>query len=112
MHGYNTRASRWPLALTLLGLAALAACADEPVAPESSKIAPSTPALAVGEIQVTVTNASGGSEVGSLQWAVSQVDEPGPTTGVVVFDASLEGDTITLDAPIQAQRPVEIIGPA
>ena len=113
MHTFNARAGRWPLALSLLGLAALAACADEPVAPKpSSNIAPGTPKLAWEEIQVTVTNASGGGEVGSLQWAVAQVNEPGPATGVIVFDASLEGDTITLDTPLQAQRPVEIIGPA
>ena len=113
MHTFNARAGRWPLALTLMGLAALAACADEPVAPRSSaNIERGTPKLAVEEIRITVTNASGGSEVGSLQWAVAQVNEPGPTTGVIVFDASLEGDTITLDAPLQAQRPVEIIGPA
>ena len=113
MHTFNARAGRWPLALTLMGLAALAACADEPVAPRSSaNIERGTPTLAVEEIRITVTNASGGSEVGSLQWAVAQVNEPGPTTGVIVFDASLEGDTITLDAPLQAQRPVEIIGPA
>ena len=67
MHTYNARAGRRPLALTLLGVA-LAACADEPVAPRgSSKIDPGTPALAVEEIQITVTNASGGGEVGSLR---------------------------------------------
>ena len=112
MHISTRRSGRWPLALTLLGLAALAACADDPVAPTRSKVAPGTPSLAVGEVQVTVTNASGGSDVGSLQWAVAQINQPGPTTGVIVFDASLEGDTITLDEPLQAQRPVEIIGPA
>ena len=113
MHTFNARAGRWPIALTLVGLAALAACTDEPVAPRSSSsIAPGTPKLALEEIHVTVTNASGGGEVGSLQWAVSQVNNPGPATGVITFDASLEGDTITLDTPLQAQRPVEIIGPA
>jgi len=112
MHTFNARASRWPLALTFLGVAAIAACADEPVAPRSSPtIASATRALRE-EIHVTVTNGSGGGEVGSLQWAVSQVNEPGNAGGVITFDASLEGDTITLDAPLQAQRPVEIIGPA
>ncbi|HUQ81406.1 MAG TPA: right-handed parallel beta-helix repeat-containing protein [Gemmatimonadaceae bacterium] len=112
MQRYLARASRWRLALTVSGLAMLAACADEPVAPASTKVTPNTPALAVGEIQVTVTNASGGNDVGSLQWAVAQTNEPGPTTGVITFDASLEGDTITLDEPLNAQRPVQIIGPA
>ncbi len=112
MHTFNTRARHWPLALTLFGLAALAACADEPAAPGSpATIAPGTPVLAIEPIQVTVTNASGGTDVGSLQWAVDQVNQPGPT-GVIVFVASLEGDTITLDAPLDARRPVEIIGPA
>jgi hypothetical protein len=112
MHRFNARAGRWPLALTLLGIAALAACADEPVAPTSSAKTAGTPALAVEEIQVTVTNASGGGEVGSLQWAVSQVNEPGTAGGVITFDPKLAGDTIVLDAPLQAQRPVQIIGPA
>ncbi len=112
MPTFNARAGRWPLALTLLGVVALGACADEPVAPSaSSRPKPGAPALEVEPIQVTVTNASGGGEVGSLQWAVAQINQPGPT-GVIVFDASLEGDTITLDAPLDAQRPVEIIGPA
>ena len=113
MHTLNARAGRRPLALTLVGVAALAAaCADEPVAPKASATPkPGTPALEMEPIQVIVTNASGGYEVGSLQWAVDQVNQPGPT-GVITFDPSLEGDTITLDAPLDARRPVEIIGPA
>jgi hypothetical protein len=96
-----------------LGLAALAgACANEPVAPKySSTFKPGTHALVMDPIQVTVTNASGGNDVGSIQWAVAQINQPGPT-GVIVFDPSLDGVTITLDAPLDAQRPVEIIGPA
>jgi len=114
MHVFIARAGRWPLAFTLLGLAALAAaCSNETVAPRYSSAPKSgTRALNAEPIQVTVTNASGGGEVGSLQWAVSQVNEPGPIGGVIVFDPSLDGATITLDAPLDAQRPVEIIGPA
>ena len=113
MHTVNARAGRWPLAFTFLGLAALAAaCSNEPVAPKSSpNLKPGTPSLEMEPIQVTVTNASGGYDVGSIQWAVEQINQPGPT-GVIVFDPSLEGATITLDAPLNAQRPVEIIGPA
>ena len=113
MHTFKARAGRWPLAFTLFGLTALAAaCSDETVAPKySSAPKPGTPSLEMEPIQVTVTNASGGSDVGSIQWAVSQINQPGPT-GVIVFDPSLEGATITLDAPLNAQRPVEIIGPA
>src|SRR5215204_3823894 len=112
MQRYNARAGRSPLALTLLGLAALAACSDEPVAPKSLRTSPGTPALAVEEITFTVTNASGGSEAGSLQWAVAQANNAGPFTGVIVFDPSLGGDTITLDATLPAQRPMQIVGPA
>src|SRR5689334_8556455 len=113
MDTFIARAGRWPLALMLWALAVLAAaCSDEPVAPKPSLTAkPGAPLLAIGELQVTVTNASGGNDVGSLQWAVSQVNEPGPTTGVIVFDPSLDGAVITLDGPLQAQRPVEIRGP-
>src|SRR5262245_43191397 len=113
MHMVHSRAGRWPLAFMLFGLAALAAaCSNEPVAPKSSSSPkPGTPALNAEPIEVTVTNASGGGEVGSLQWAVEQVNQPGPIGGVIVFDPSLDGATITLDAPLNAQRPVEIIGP-
>jgi len=113
MRTFNARAGRWLLAITLWGLAALAAaCSDETVAPRySSELKPGTPALEMEPIQVTVTNASGGYDVGSIQWAVAQINQPGPT-GVIVFDPSLDGATITLDAPLDAQRPVEIIGPA
>ena len=113
MHMVNARGGRWPLAFMLFGLAALAAaCSNEPVAPKSlASLEPGTPSLEMDPIQVTVTNASGGSDVGSIQWAVEQINQPGPT-GVIVFDPSLAGATITLDAPLNAQRPVEIIGPA
>src|SRR5687768_2927316 len=113
MHTYNGRVGRRSLALRLLGIATLAAaCADEPVAPKTSPTIASATRTLREEIHVIVTNASGGGEVGSLQWAVSQVNDPGNAGGVITFDASLEGDTITLDAQLQAQRPVEIIGPA
>ncbi|MDF2774481.1 MAG: hypothetical protein K0S86_3981 [Geminicoccaceae bacterium] len=111
MHIRTARARLRPLGLTLVGLAALAACSDEPVAPRSSPKVAAAARLLREEIHVTVTNASGGSDVGSLQWAVAQVNEPGNAGGVITFDSSLEGDTITLDVPLQAQRPVEIIGP-
>src|SRR5215471_11526074 len=113
MDTFIARAGRWPLALMLWALATLAAaCSNETVAPRYSSTAkPGAPALEMQPIQVTVTNASGGYDVGSIQWAVSQINQPGPT-GVIVFDPSLDGATITLDAPLDAQRPVEIIGPS
>ena len=112
MDTFSARAGRWPLALMVFCVAALAAgCTNEPVAPGYSSPKPGTPALEMEPIQITVTNASGGYDVGSIQWAVEQINQPGPT-GIIVFDPSLEGATITLDAPLNAQRPVEIIGPA
>ena len=109
----TARAARRPRALMVAALAALGACADEPVAPTSSPKIPGTPALAVQEIQVTVTNASGGGEVGSLQWAANQINNSsGNSGGVITFDPSLAGDTITLDAPLDARRPATINGPA
>ena len=96
------RAGRWPLALMLWALAALAAaCSDETVAPRYSSPKPGTPSLEMDPIQITVTNASGGYDVGSIQWAVAQINQPGPT-GVITFDPSLDGATITLDAPLDA----------
>jgi hypothetical protein len=105
--------ARWPRALIIAAATALGACADEPVAPRSSPKIAHTPALAVEEIQVTVTNASGGSDVGSLQWAANQINNSsGNSGGVITFDPSLAGDTITLDAPLDARRPATINGPA
>ena len=111
MHTFNARAGRWSLARSVVTIAALAACSDEPVAPRSTPRIGGTPALGVEEITFTVTNTSAGSEVGSLRWAVAQANEAGPFTGVIVFDPRLGGDTITLDAPLHAQRPMQIIGP-
>ena len=112
MHTFNARAGRWPLALTIVAVTALGACADEPAAPKSTPRIAGTPALAMDEIQVTVTNASGGSEVGSLQWAADQINESNNAGGIIYFDPKLEGDTITLDAPLAANRPTTIHGPA
>ena len=73
MLSYASR-HRSPLALTVVlgALAALVACSGEPSAP----IAPSDQAsnFAAGDV-ITVTNTSGGTEWGSLRWAV------GVTTG-------------------------------
>ena len=108
MHTFAARAGRRRLALMFLclpaltALTALAACADEPVAPAASPTIAGAPALVVGEVTFTITNASGGNQPGSLPWAVAQANEPGPNIGVIVFDASLAGATIVLDAPLQA----------
>jgi hypothetical protein len=113
MRTVTARAARWPLALTLMALGALSACSDEPVAPKSSSTPdPKAATLAGQDIQVTVTNASGGTQTGSLRWAAGQINQTGVTGGEIVFDASLEGDTITLDAPLEINRPTAIYGPA
>jgi hypothetical protein len=105
MLSYASR-NRSPLALTVVlgALSALVACAGEPSAP----IAPSDRAsnFAAGDV-ITVTNTSGGTEWGSLRWAV------GVTTGgeTIRFDPSLAGATITLDTTLKALHFVTIEGP-
>jgi hypothetical protein len=90
--------------LALVAAATLAACAEEPSAP---RVIPTVPNLAVGSV-ITVTNGSGGTEAGSLRWAVAQA-----TTGEVIrFAPELAGDTITVDAPVMIAHPVTIEGPA
>ena len=109
MHTVASRAGRWPLALTLLGLIALGACADDPVAPKI----PSKPNLSASAsddfVELTVTNASGGLEIGSLRSEVNQIRSGG---GAIHFDPSLDGATITLDAPLNSDGPLYIVGPA
>jgi hypothetical protein len=91
-------------------VAVLAACADEPAAPKSpSALQPAMSVPPTGEfVEVTVTNASGGTEVGSLRWAVSQIGSAG---GAIHFDPALAGGTITLGAPLDIEDPTYIVGP-
>jgi hypothetical protein len=99
---FNMRASRRPLALSVaavVALVTLTACADDPVAPRRpSAVNPSaadTSARAnFDPIYLTVTNSSGGIEVGSLRWAANQITTP--NGGWIRFDPKLAGDTITL----------------
>ena len=99
-----TRVGRWPLALTLV---VLGACADEPTAtnPIPKDL---TPRLTTNGI-ILVTNTSGGTEVGSLRWAASQVSPLNPR---IEFDPSLAGDTITLQAGLNTPGFLDIVGPA
>lgn len=101
MRSFNSRASRWPLAL---GLAALAACAGEhtPTAPASAR----RPNLTVGNV-ITVTSASGGREPGTIRWATSVAAD----LDVIRFDPSLDGATITLDSTLVVNTSVTIEGP-
>ena len=112
MPSLPTRAGRRPLArniVLLLGLGALGACADEPIAPRTLPTLEASAASRVFDHIITVTNASGGTEFGSLQHAVNAASDLGAT---IYFDPSLDGDTITLDAPLYVIRPISIIGPA
>lgn len=107
MYSMPSRAGRWPTALLLAALVATGACtADEqPITGPMARA--NTPNLAVGDI-ITVINNRGGTEPGSLRWAVAQ------TTGgeVIQFDAKLAGSTIILDSTLVISRAVTIEGPA
>jgi hypothetical protein len=103
----NSRAGRWPLALYITALTALGACSDDqrPITGPSAQ--PNTPNLAVGDI-ITVTNTKGGTDAGSLRWAVAQA-----TGGEVIgFDPRLAGSTITLDSTLVISKSITIEGPA
>ena len=107
---FASRADRWSLALIILGVAALAACSDEPNAPKQASVSnANTGVRGLTEITVVVTNTSGGTEVGSLRWAAQQVAEVG---GAIEFDPALAGKTIVLDAGLEFKAQVQINAPA
>ena len=109
MHTVTSRAGRRPLALSLAALAVLGACAEEPVSPKTpATLAPKASALAGEFVEVTVTSVSGQTEVGSLRWAAKQLELVG---GLIVFDSTLGGKTITLDAGLEFKFPTIIGGP-
>jgi len=90
MQSYRTRVGRWPLACTV---AALAACADEPVG--VTTLSQPRPLAAVDDGWVIVTNTSGGTGVGSLRWALA--NSAGKWVG---FDSSVAGATIVVDTTV------------
>ena len=102
MFSFASPAGRWPLALML---AACAACADEPVAPK--KLSMPMPNASSATDVVMVTNKSGGTDVGSLRWAVSS-----GVGATIQFDPSLAGDTISVDATVVVNQNKIIEGPA
>jgi hypothetical protein len=59
-------------------------------------------------VTVTVTNTSGGTEVGSLRWAAAQIAGGG---GSIWIDAGIAGDTIALDAELQLDTTAYIYAP-
>jgi hypothetical protein len=101
-----SRAGRWPTALFLAALTATGACTADEQPITGPVVRANEPGLAVGDI-ITVTNAKGGTESGSLRWAVAQ------TTGgeVIQFDAKLAGTTIILDSTLVISNAVTIQGP-
>ena len=99
MRRYTLRAGRWPLALTLAALA----CADDPVGPTRSP-APRPSAGIVGIPVVTNTNDAGD---GSLRWALGSA----ASDGIVRFDSTLAGQTITLNSPLVPAKTVTVEGP-
>ena len=102
MFALASRVGRSGLAVAIISLAA---CVDRE-SPTQPAVNPGRPQFAVGDV-ITVTNTSGGSDAGSLQWALNQ------TTGgeTIVFDPGLAGDTIFLKAPLQVPHLVLIDGP-
>ena len=109
MRSDTTRAGRWPLALSFVALATLAACGDDPVAPTTPRpVAPNASAQAAEQMTVTVTNTSGGTQVGSLRWAASQIAAGG---GTILIHPSIAGQTIALDAELQFPTVTYIYAP-
>ena len=81
---------------------ALGACADEPTLPNGGRppVAPQLETL--GGSIITVTNTSGGTEPGSIRWAVAQ----SASSDTIRFDPSLAGKTITLDSTLYIETHV------
>jgi hypothetical protein len=106
-----SRAPRWSRTLVIAAIAVLGACADEPVAPIATPSPNLTPNLAVPGpfVDVTVTNASGGQEVGSLRWAADQIRSGG---GVIRFAPALDGATIVLGGSVTPGGRMWVEGPA
>src|SRR5262245_25752029 len=105
MQSIGSRVGRWPLTL---GIAALAACADEPTTIKRDRSRPGLQQLGTGTV-ITVTNTSPSPTVaGSLAWAFAQI------TGEshIKFDPSLAGATITPDKALKTIKFVTIEGPA
>ena len=110
MNSFASRSGRWPIVFTIAALAALTACADEPVAPNAVPVDPQLKVQGAIPTDVKVTNTSGGLEVGSLRWAADQVR--GSTASVAIrFDTTLGGKTIVLDAGLDLPQSTSLIAP-
>jgi len=102
MLAFTSRVGRWPLALTLM---AVAACSDDQPSTAPRAARPSRQALD-GNV-ILVTTASGANVPGSLPWAVSVANG----TSVIQFDQSLAGATISVDATLEAFAYITVEGP-
>ena len=103
MPAFTSRVGRWPLAFTLM---AVAACADDQPSTAPRATRPSRQALD-GNV-ILVTTSSGANVLGSLPWAVSVANG----TSVIQFDPSLAGTTISVDATLEAFAYITVEGPA
>jgi hypothetical protein len=104
-----SRAARWPSALTVAAVATLGACADDPTAPRAPAALASRVSALPGEwVDVTVTNTSGGLDVGSVRSAANQIESGG---GVIRFAPTLDGATIVLSGPLSPDGPMYVEGP-
>jgi hypothetical protein len=103
MFSVTSRAGIAAAALTL----ALAACSEQ-MAPSQST-AERTPVMRLGiGGEIVVTNTSGGTNAGSLRWALAAT-EGGET---IRFDPSIAGQSITPDSALHIRHFVTIEGPA
>ena len=109
MQSYGSRTGRWPLALIVAATAALAACADDPVAPKHSPTQAKLAAQWDTSVNVVVTNTSGGTDVGSLRWAADKVRL---WPGTITFDSTLGGKTVVLDTGLYLIQNVKIVAPS
>jgi hypothetical protein len=100
---FRTLSRRAGQALALM-LPALVACVDEP-SPTAPTL-PAKPNFGVGAV-VTVTNTSGGTETGSVRWAVGSAGDQ----GVIAFAPAIAGATITLDSTLHVSRFLYFEGP-
>jgi hypothetical protein len=109
MSRFSARRGRRPRVFVLAALVTLGACTDESpaTAPRADVARALAPDPLAGDV-ITVTNASGGKDAGSLRWAVAQA-----TGGEVIrFAPALAGATITLDSTLLVNAHATIEGPA
>ena len=104
MFRLTSRGVRRSLALML---PALGACADESPPPLTGPKPAVKANLVAGDV-VMVTNASGGTNPGSIRWVVDNIYVDGT---IIRFDPSLDGATIPLDSTIVVHASVTIEGP-